>query len=282
MCATRRMVSAASGRRTPGRGQASWRRRRDARRRRAWTVPRWRGCGWTSSPGARNRISAAAARFGPVPQLGELGQVSLAVQADEEGAAGARGASASVAATIRRVPRNADEVQVAAQAGAVEPLIDLRDLTAQVRYLRGQGGETLTESLRAGFSGRAADRPPSRKGGRDARRSGSARAPRVSLRRIRVTVMRDRPNGGRSPHREPAGLAARMAASRSCRAAAASRTAARGVPVRSAAPDPVHDPVADGELQALLADRALRADLRAGPAVGALAGVEIRCRCRFT
>src|ERR1700677_1174823 len=87
--------------------------------------------------------------IGPVPQLGQLGQVCLAVQADPGGGRGPawRGGVQRVSDAAREFLDTRDEVQVVAQSGAIEPLIHLRDLAAQVRYLRGQGGQTLTESL---------------------------------------------------------------------------------------------------------------------------------------
>jgi hypothetical protein len=52
----------------------------------------------------------------------------------QQGAAGPRGRGG--VQRVRDAPREfletRDEVQVAAQSGAIEPLIDLRDLTAQV------------------------------------------------------------------------------------------------------------------------------------------------------
>jgi hypothetical protein len=68
-----------------------------------------------------------------VPQLGQLGQVCLPVQAEPGGGGGPawRGGVQRVRDAPREVLETRDEVQVAAQSGAIEPLIDLRDLTAQ-------------------------------------------------------------------------------------------------------------------------------------------------------
>ena len=49
----------------PGQVGACCRRRRGATRRPGWTVPRRRGCGGASSPAARSRRSAGAARYRP-------------------------------------------------------------------------------------------------------------------------------------------------------------------------------------------------------------------------
>ena len=53
------------------------------------------------------------------------------------------------------------QVQIAAEPGLVEPLVDHRDLAAQRGYLDGQGGQALAERLRGRFSLRAAHRPSS-------------------------------------------------------------------------------------------------------------------------
>ena len=96
-----------------------------------------------------------------------------------------------------------------------------RDLATQVRYLRGQCGQALPEGQRVGPGGRPGHRPPVRKVGvGDARRSGSTQTPWFSLRTIRVTVMRDRPNERAIASAvNPAASAARIAESRSRRAA---------------------------------------------------------------
>jgi hypothetical protein len=69
-----------------------------------------------------------------VPQLGQLGQLCLVVQAEPAGGGGParRGGVQRVPDAPREFLATHDEVQVAAQSGAIEPLIDLRDLTAQV------------------------------------------------------------------------------------------------------------------------------------------------------
>ena len=81
-----------------------------------------------------------------------------------------------------------DEIQVSVQSGAVEPLIYLRDLAAQIGYLDSQGGQALTESLHARLGRRAGHRPSLREGSVGAvNRTGSARAPWFPVRTIRVT-----------------------------------------------------------------------------------------------
>jgi hypothetical protein len=67
-----------------------------------------------------------------VPQAVQFGQVCLAVQTEPAGRGGParRGGVQRVRDAPREFLETRDEVQVAAQSGAIEPLIDLRDLTA--------------------------------------------------------------------------------------------------------------------------------------------------------
>jgi hypothetical protein len=88
--------------------------------------------------------------------------VGLAVQADPVrgcGAAG-RGGAQGAGDSLGEVFEAGGEVQVAAEPGPVEALVDLRNLAAQGGDLDGQGGQALTESLRGRFSLRAGHRPP--------------------------------------------------------------------------------------------------------------------------
>ena len=88
----------------------------------------------------------------PLPQLGQLRDVGLAVQADPVGCGGAAGWGGvqCIGDCLGEFLEAGGEVQIAAEPGPVEAFADQRDLPAQGGYLYGQGGQALAESLRAG------------------------------------------------------------------------------------------------------------------------------------
>jgi hypothetical protein len=77
--------------------------------------------------------------IGPSPQLGELRRISLAVQADPAGGGGAtgRGGVQGVGDRLGQFLEEGAEVYVAVEPGAVQALIDQRDLAAQGSDLDG-------------------------------------------------------------------------------------------------------------------------------------------------
>jgi len=105
----------------------------------------------------------------PLPQLGELRRIRLAVQADPERSSRATGCGGVQRAGDRlgEFLEAAGEIQIAAEPGAVEAFADQRYLPAQGGNLYGQRGQALTERLHGRLSLRAGHHPPrSATGGR--------------------------------------------------------------------------------------------------------------------
>jgi hypothetical protein len=101
--------------------------------------------------------------IGPLPHLGELGHVRVAVEADPAGCGGpaGRGGVQCIGDGSGEIFKAGGEIQIAADSGAVKTAVDLRDLTAQSGDLDSQGGPALTQSLSGRFSLRAGHRLPS-------------------------------------------------------------------------------------------------------------------------
>jgi hypothetical protein len=92
--------------------------------------------------------------IGPLPQPGQLCRISLTVQANPErggGTAGRRRVQ-GIRDGLGEFLEAGGQVQVAAEPGAVEALIEQRDLAAQGGDLYGLGGQALAESLRPPMS----------------------------------------------------------------------------------------------------------------------------------
>ena len=97
---------------------------------------------------------------GPLPQLGQLLTMRLPVQADPVWGSGTTGPGRvqGIGHCLGEFLKAGGQVQIAAEPGLVEPLVDHRDLPAQGRYLDGQGGQAPAERLRGRFSLRAGHR----------------------------------------------------------------------------------------------------------------------------
>ena len=91
-----------------------------------------------------------------LPQVGQLGVVGVAVQADPVGRGGsARGSGVEgVGDGLGQLLEPGGQVQVGVKPGLVEPFVEGADLAAQVSDLRGQGGQALAQSAGRGVSGR--------------------------------------------------------------------------------------------------------------------------------
>jgi hypothetical protein len=90
--------------------------------------------------------------IGPLPQFIELCGVGQAVQADPAGRGGAAGCG-GIQCTgdgLGEFLEAGAQVQVAAEPGAVEALIEQCDLAAQGGYLDGQGGQALARACAEG------------------------------------------------------------------------------------------------------------------------------------
>ena len=163
MAAMRRMVPGASGRRTPGRGSGQDVRchRHGAIQRPAWTVPRWHGCGRASSPAARSRGSAGAARRRPTAAARRVGHRRPAGPGRSRRGRRAAGRAASRAlATVWASSSKRAARSRSPRSPARSSPVDLRDLAAQGGDLDSQGGQALAKSPGGRFSLRAGHRLP--------------------------------------------------------------------------------------------------------------------------
>jgi hypothetical protein len=108
-------------------------------------------------------VVSAEHGIGPLPQLGQLRRVGLAVQANpvRGGRTAGRGRVQGAGHCLGEFLKAGGQVQIAAEPGLVEPFVDHRDLPAQGRYLDSQGGQALAERLSGRFSLRAGHRPSS-------------------------------------------------------------------------------------------------------------------------
>ncbi len=107
--------------------------------------------------------------IGPVPQLGQLRGVRLAIQADPAGCGGAagRGGVQGVGDCPGEFFEAGRQIQITAEPGSVEALADQRDLAAQGGYLGGQRGQAFPSACAPGSPGGLVITPPqSSAGGR--------------------------------------------------------------------------------------------------------------------
>src|SRR5690349_18246084 len=117
---------------------------------------------WPAVPQLVAAVVLAQHGVSPPPQLGQPRVVGVVVQAYPGGSGRSTGSDGFQGGgdCPGEFLEASDEVQAVADTSAIEPLADQRDLAAKISHLRGQGSETLPQSMRGRVGPRAGHGPP--------------------------------------------------------------------------------------------------------------------------